>query len=149
MKLNVFIIGLLIISLLGCVSKTPKTTNNPPSKIEKNEMESVRKSFTIIVQGMMKSDLKNVYQYLSVTQHNQQSYDEFVADYKVNKTTWQSLFRGAYLKDVAVDENKASVIIVWGTGENALGEFIKEGDTWKLNFIRGTPSVMPPGAGEK
>lgn len=141
MKLSNFVIILLVLGLAGCMTTAP---NRPkPTRAEKAEIESIHKSFTIIVRGMVEGDLKTVYQYLSALQRGQQSYDEFAADHEQNKSAWQSLFRDAYLKYVSVEENKASVVIIWGTGENALGEFIKEKGIWKLNFTSGPASIMP------
>lgn len=141
MKFSNFVMNLLVLSsLIGCVATMPSKT----VKIDKKAEKAIKQSFTIIARGMSEGDLETVYQYLSRLQHNQQSHDEFVADYERNKSVWQIMFCDAYLKYIAIEENKASVGIIWGTGGNALGEFIKEKKVWKLNFISGTTSIIPP-----
>lgn len=138
--LNLLVLGL---GLAGCISNQPQVSNKP-TRAEKIAQEAITKSFGIITRGVVEGDLKTVYQYLSTTQHEQQSYEEFVKDYELNKSVWRTIFCGAYLKQIAVEENKATVIIIWGNGEVAGGEFVKEMEAWRLNFLRGTtPGITP------
>jgi hypothetical protein len=124
---------------------TPVDTNS--IVIDKEAVESVVKNFNGVCYGMLKGDTKTVYdKYLSISVQNNQSYDDFVKDYDSNKETYNKLFSGAILKGVATEDKLASAIVVWGTGESSVIEFIKENNTWKINFLREPAKVFNQGA---
>lgn len=132
------VIATIFISLLlsQCVS-TP--VDKPGIVVEKATVDAIIKDFNAISYSMLKGDTKTVYaKYLSTSIQNSQSYDEFVSDYNANKETYIRLFSGATLKQISSPEgNLVSTIVLWGNGESAVIEFIKENNIWKINHLIG------------
>lgn len=138
MKIIIATIFMLLL-LSQCVS-TP--ADKPILIVKKSTVDAIIKDFNVICYSMLKGDTQTIYaKYLSSSIQDSQSYDEFVTDYETNKETYKRLFSGAILKQIAPEDNLASAIIVWGNGDSALIEFIKENSIWKINHLRG-PAVV-------
>jgi hypothetical protein len=95
---------------------------------------------------MLNGETKTVYdKYLGKNPHGLQSYEEFAKEYEANKESWQELFNGAMLKQIAPVDKIASAVVLWGNRESGLIEFSKEDGAWKINYLRGPAKVMDGG----
>lgn len=93
---------------------------------EAQERTAIRATFAQLAQGMIQGDLKSTYDLLSANFKRYQSYEDFVKEYEINRDKLIDRFQDAFLKFVSVEGTMASAIVVWGTGEQGLLEFIKE-----------------------
>jgi hypothetical protein len=130
--------------LFQCVS-TP--VDKPLILVDKTEVDLIIKHFNTVCYSILRGDTKAIYDnYLSSSIKESQTYDEFVRDYYSNKETYNKLFSGAILKQISPEEKMASAIVVWGSGESSLIEFVKENNTWKINHLRGPALVFDQNA---
>jgi len=110
------------------------------------EQNSINAVFSDVCRLMLNGEIKTVYdKYLSKKPREIQSYEEFVKEYEANKKSWQELFNGAMLKQIAPVDKIASAIVLWGTRDSSLIEFSKEDGGWKINYLRDPAKVMDGG----
>jgi hypothetical protein len=124
------------------------TTVSPPEKQEtpedRAEIAAVKKSFDTLSQAMVDGKLETVYSLVSTLYKTKQSYEDLVKEYNENRDSLIMDFKNAVLLTVAVERNQATARVKFGTGDEKIIDFIKEGNTWKWNLgggrrIRNSP----------
>ncbi|MFH1228376.1 MAG: hypothetical protein V1701_10815 [Planctomycetota bacterium] len=136
---------LAIVVVTGCVTSRPDERKVTPQ--EQKTMSAIKTSFVLLAEGMSTGDLDKVFKAVSVQEWDRQPFKEFQDSYGKNKLVWQAMFRGSFLKTIGIENNMASAVVIWGTGESALLEFIKEGEGWKLlSMSLPAPVIFPGGA---
>jgi len=134
-----------VLVVTGCVSSRPD--ERPVTPKEQKDMAEIKASFILLADGMTSGDLDKVFKVVSVQEWDRQPFKEFKDSYEKNKLVWQAMFRGSFLKTIGIENNMASAVVIWGTGESALLEFIKEGEGWKLlSMSLPAPVIFPGGA---
>lgn len=131
---------------VGCTTAAEKKSKKDA---ESHQLFStaITESFAQLADGMVSGDMAKVRQYVSDQEWDRNPFDQFAQEYKQNKVLWQAMFRGAVLKTIGVDNNIASAIVIWGTSDSGLLEFIHENGVWKLLNMSAPAPVITPAIG--
>lgn len=132
----------------GCATASEKTDKKNADE-HQLKVTAIKESFTQLADAMATGNMDKVKQYVSAQEWDRNPFPQFAQEYEQNKMLWQAMFRGAYLKTIGIDNNVASAIVIWGTSESALVEFIWEDNIWKLlNMSLPAPVLTPSGSAQ-
>jgi len=116
----------VILLFINCIS----TSDDP--KVNTADIEPIKKSFTTFADAMVKGDLKAAYDLTGGLYRKFQPYADFEREYNQNKEYLVLRFQGAFLSNISAVENEATARLKYGTAEETIVEFIKEGNIWKI-----------------
>lgn len=137
-----FIVAAAVALLVGCTHEPVPINENPdrPKDMdegyEKAQEPRVQQSFDRMQTAIVNGDTKAYFELLSrLQQASYNGYDAFLRSYAGEGNGWREMWRGAKVKQIAVEKDRASLLIHWSAPGPRLTEWVLEDGTWRLDQV--------------